>query len=147
MTCSMALKEFKCATQGKESKLPMQGPYNVFLPSPWLLGSIARRAKKIPNQSAPLQLVMMAGSEEQGPKLVSFPAEVQYVGDDEVTVGNEKIPAAIYELKATNTGIQGITISGTLIWTSYEGIVLKLQDSNMPDQRIELVEYKRYGKL
>lgn len=147
LTCSMALKEFKCATGGKESKLVMQGPYNVFLPSPWLLGSIARRAKKVPNQSATLQLVMMAGSVEQGPKLVSFPAEVQYVGDDEVSVRGEKIPAAIYELKAINTGIQGVTIPGTLIWTSNEGVVLALQDSNKPDQRIELVEYKRYGKF
>ncbi len=60
LLCSMALKEFKCFSQGKESKLAMQGAYNVFLPSPWMLGSIARRAKKIPNQSARVQLMMMA---------------------------------------------------------------------------------------
>ena len=147
MLCVMALKEFKCITQGKESKLAMHGAYNVFLPSPWMLGSIARRARKIPNQSAAVQLVMMGGMEEQGPKLVSFPAEVQYVGDDEVSIGGEKISASIFELKAPNTGIQGVTIPGTLIWTSGEGVVLALQDSNKPEQRIELVEYKRYGKL
>lgn len=147
MLCAMALGEFKCATQGKESRMAMQGAYNVFLPSPWMLGSIARRAKKIPNQAAAVQLVMMGGMEEQGPKLMSFPAEVQYVGDDEVSISGEKIPAAIFELKAPNTGIAGVSIPGTLIWTSNEGVVLALQDSNRPEQRIELVEYKRHGKF
>jgi hypothetical protein len=147
MFCEMALKEFKCTTQSKESKLAMHGAYNVFLPSPWMLGSIARRARKIPNQSAAVQLVMMGGMEAQGPKLVSFPADVQYVGDDEVSIGGEKIAASIFELKSPNTGIPGVTIPGTLIWTSSEGVVLALQDSNKPEQRIELVEYKRYGKF
>jgi hypothetical protein len=147
MLCSMALKEFKCTTGGAESKLAMQGAYNVFLPSPWMLGSIARRAKKVPGQSASVQLVMMAGSDKPGPKLLAFPAQVQYVGEDSVSIGGEKIAASIFELKAQDTGIPNVSIPGTLIWTSTEGVVLALQDSDKPEQRIELVQYKKYGKF
>src|SRR5437588_2719243 len=108
-----------------------------------MLGSIDRRAKKVPSQSATVQLVVMTGSENLGPKLVDFPAQVQYVGEDSVSIDTEKIPASNFELKATNTGVEGISIPGTLIWTSAEGVVLALQDSNQPDQRIDLVKYKR----
>src|SRR5205823_12670804 len=134
-------------SRGKDARLEMTGPYNIFLPSPWMLGSIARRARKIPGQSAAIQLVVMTGSEELGPKLVAFPAQVQYVGEDSVSIDTEKIPASIFELRAPNTGVPGISIPGTLIWTSAEGVVLALQDSDKPDQRIDLVEYKRYGKF
>jgi len=79
--------------------------------------------------------------------LVAFPAQVQYVGEDTVAISGEKIPASIFELKAPNTGIPNVSIPGTLIWTSAEGIVLALQDSDKPEQRIELVEYKKYGKF
>jgi len=147
MLCSMALKEFKCVTGDAESKLAVQGPYNVFLPSPWMLGSIARRARKVPGQNAAVQLVMMAGSEQPEPRLVAFPAQVQYVGEDTIVIGAEKIPASIFELKALHTGIPNVSIPGTLIWTSAEGVVLALQDSDKPEQRIELVEYKKYGKF
>ncbi len=84
---------------------------------------------------------------EQGLKLAAFSANVQDVGDDEVTIGSEKIPAAIYELKAATTPLPSVSIPGTLIRTSSEGVVLALKDSNKQDQRIELVEYKRCGKF
>src|SRR5437588_6137859 len=112
-----------------------------------MLGSIDRRAKKVPSQSATVQLVVMTGSEELGPKLVAFPAQVQYVGEDSVSIDTEKIPASIFELKATNTGVEGISIPGTLIWTSAEGVVLALHDSDKPHQRMELADYKKEGKL
>jgi hypothetical protein len=140
LRCATAIKEFTCESAGLQSKLPMIGSYNLFLPSPWMLSSIARRAKKVPDQSTSVQLVQMVGMSDAGPKLDSFQAEVQYVGEDEVAVDSTKLPASIFELKAK-------IIPSMLIWVSTEGLVLALQDSSKPEQRMELVKYVKYAKF
>jgi hypothetical protein len=38
-------------------------------------------------------------------------------------------------------------IPGMLVWISNEGIVLAVQDSSQPDQRLELTNLQRYGKM
>ena len=134
--CAMTLNEFKCAAGGKESSLPVSGPYNLFLPSPWLLSSIGRRSSRNPEAPTKVQLVQMAGMGPDGPKLMAFDAEVQYVGDDVIDVGGKKIHADIYELKSADT-------PAILMWISAEGVVILMQDSQKPDQRLELVEYKK----
>src|SRR5882762_5568387 len=55
--CSMEANEFTCDSGGMHSKISMQGSYNLFLPSPWMLSSIGRRAKKVPQQITKVQLV------------------------------------------------------------------------------------------
>ena len=141
LLCSMALQEFKCASAGQEASMPVEGSYNFFSPSPWMLGAIVRHGKKTPDQSTSVHLVRMAGMAESGPKLGSFQADVQYVGDDELQVGDQKISANIYELKAPSA------IPSMLVWVSSEGVVLAMQDSSRPEQRMDLVEFKRYAKF
>src|SRR5213075_3425110 len=93
------LKEFRCLSGEQKEKMAMDGSYSFFSPSPWMLGAIARRAKKIPNESTQVKLVRMGGVTETGPKLGTFTADVQYIGEDSVTVNGEKMDAVIYEIK------------------------------------------------
>jgi hypothetical protein len=136
LTCSMAMNEFRCAAQGKQAAIPMSGAYNFFLPSPWLLSSIARRAPKKPGHPVTVKLVQMSGMNEAGPMLTSFDAQVAYVGEDMVEVSGNKLEASIYE-------IRGGSAPAIVVWISAEGVVLMMQDASKPEQRMELVEFKK----
>jgi hypothetical protein len=140
--CRLALSEFSCRSMGLEGRQPMAGTYDFYSPSPWMLGSIVRRSKKLPGQTTRVQLVRMRGMQPgAGPVLDAFAAEVDYVGDDQIEIGERKYDSSIFELKAQDA------IPGMLVWVSAEGIVLALQDSSKTEQRMELVEYRKLGKL
>jgi hypothetical protein len=139
--CALALTEFSCRSMGLEAKLPMNGVYDFFSPSPWTLGSIVRRAKKLPGMVTTVQLVRMAGMTPEGPKLHAFQGEVEYVGDDQIDIGGVKHNASIFELKSAGA------IPSMLLWLAPDGIVLALQDSTKAEQRMELTAYKKYGKF
>jgi hypothetical protein len=139
--CKIALQEFTCETKGQTRRLEAKPPYDYFSPSPWILSNVVRRVKKDPSVKSTVNLVRIDGADENGPRLSSFVAEVQYVGDDQTEVQGQKYTASIYELHA-----EGV-IPGMLVWVSPEGIVLAMQDSTHPEQRMELTELKFYGKL
>ena len=141
LNCALALGEFSCKSMGLEAKLPMNGVYDFFSPSPWTLGSIVRRAKKVPGEITQVQLVRMAGMTPEGPKLHAFQGEVQYVGDDQIEISGVKYTASIFELKSAGS------IPSMLLWLAPDGIVLALQDSTKAEQRMELTAYKKYGKF
>jgi hypothetical protein len=141
VACKIALQEFSCESKGQTKRLATTPPYDYFSPSPWILSNVVRRVKKDPSVKTKVNLVRIDGADETGPRLSSFVAEVQYVGDDQMEVGGQKYTASIYELHA-----EGI-IPGMLVWVSPDGIVLAMQDSTHPEQRMELSELKVYGKL
>jgi hypothetical protein len=141
LLCSMALKEFKCTTRGLEAKMPVSGPYNLFLPSPFILGSIAKRAKKSPGEPVKIKLVQMEKMTAEGPLLNEKSGEVEYQGDDQVEIAGQKIAAGIYEIRVPEV------VPSILIWMSNEGVVLAMQDAARPDQRMELTEYKQHAKF
>lgn len=141
LLCKAALKEFTCSSGGLSATLTVEGSYNFFSPSPWMLGAIVRRAKKVAGEPTTLQLVRMGGMTESGPKLGNFKAEVSYVGDDEVSVGSVKYPTSIFELKAEGK------IPTMLLWMTADGMVLQIQDASQPEQRMNMVELTRYGKF
>lgn len=137
LNCFMAMSEFRCQVMGKESVLPMLGAYNFFLPSPWFLTSIVRRAPKKPDTIVTVKLVQMAGMTPNGPKLVEASAQVTYVGEDVVELQGAKIAASIYELRGTES-------PAIVVWLSSEGVVLAMQDVSKSDQRMELVEFTKF---
>ena len=141
VACKIALQEFSCDSKGQTKRLATTPPYDYFSPSPWILSNVVRRVKKDPSVKTTVNLVRIDGADETGPRLSSFAAEVQYVGDDQMAVGGQKYTASIYELHS-----EGV-IPGMLVWVSPEGIVLAMQDSTHPEQRMELSELKFYGKL
>lgn len=141
LLCSMALKEFKCVTRGMEAKMPVSGPYNLFLPAPFILASIAKRAKKMPGESVKVKLVQMGRLSASGPQLEEQDGEVEYQGDDQVEVAGQKIAAGIYEVRVPKV------VPSILLWMSNEGVILAMQDAARPDQRMELTEYKQYAKF
>jgi len=140
LDCYMTMAEFRCTAAGKTSSMPMSGAYNFFLPSPWLLSSIGRRAPKKPDQPVKVKLVQMAGMNPEGPRLIVLEAEVTYVGEDQVDIAGQPIPASIYEIRGT--GVPSITV-----WISPDGVVLMMQDVAKPDQRMELVEFKKLSSF
>lgn len=140
LVCYMTMNEFRCTADGKHSSMAMTGAYNFFLPSPWLLSSIGRRAQKKPDQPVKLKLVQMTGLTASGPSLTAFDAEVAYVGEDQVEVGSARIETSIYEIR----GLGGPAI---VIWISGEGVVMMMQDAAKPEQRMELVEFKKFAKF
>jgi hypothetical protein len=140
LRCNIEAKEFICETEGMQSRIPMQAPYNLFLPSPWMLGCIGRKAKNVPQQITKVKLVRMTGMTDAGPKLESFDADVQFVGQDQLEVGGAKMDASIVELKAES-------IPGMLMWLSPEGVVLAVQDSSKAEQRMELVKFTKFAKF
>lgn len=139
--CKIALQEFACETKGKTKRLAAKPPYDYFSPSPWILSNVVRRVKKDPSVKSSVNLVRIDGADESGPRLSAFSAQVQYVGDDQIEAGGQKYTASIYELHA-----EGV-VPGMLVWVSPEGIVLAMQDSTHPEQRMELAELKFYGRL
>jgi hypothetical protein len=140
LDCAMTMTEFRCGVGAKQSSLPMEGRYNFFMPSPWLLASIARRAPKRPDQPVAVKLVQVAGMTPEGPSLVAFDAQVSYVGEDLVEVHQAKVPAGIYEIKTADAP----TIN---VWLSADGVVLMMQDSTRPEQRMELVEFTKLAPI
>jgi len=141
LTCKIALNVFRCESQGKMTELPIQGAYDFFSPSPWMLGNIVRRSQRIKGEKSPIQLVRIDGTGASGVRMTAFEAQVAYVGDDQLDLAEGKHTVSIYELKAEGK------IPDMLVWISDEGIVYAIQDSSHPEQRLELVEIKRYGKL
>lgn len=141
LVCKIALKDFSCSSGGLSATVEMDGNYNFFSPSPWMLGAIVRKAKKVAGESTAIQLVRMGGMTEAGPRLGKFDAEVSYVGDDEVEVGGQKYNTNIFELKAEGK------FPTMLLWVTTEGIVLQIQDASEPEQRMNMMEFTRYGKF
>jgi hypothetical protein len=136
LNCSMTMTKFRCVTDGKEASMEMSGPYNFFLPSPWLLSSIGRRAPKKPDQPVNVRLVQMSGMSSTGPVLASLEADVAYVGEDVLEISGNKLAASIYEIRGKN-------VPAIVVWISTEGVVLMMQDAAKPEQRMELVEFKK----
>ncbi|MBI2683313.1 MAG: hypothetical protein HYX26_08900 [Acidobacteriales bacterium] len=141
LTCELALSEFICRGQGNETRVPMTGVYDFFSPSPWALGSIIRRAGRKPDEVTSVQLVRMAGMTPSGPRLSTFQAEVQYIGDDQIEIEGRHSAASIFEVRAPGS------IPSMMIWVDADGIVLALQDSTRQDQRMELTEYKKLARF
>ena len=141
LDCSVAVGAFVCEAEGRQTRVDMQDPYDFFSPSPWMLGNIVRRGRKIKDDKKTLRLVRVNGAGADGPILESFEAEVQFVGDDQIEVDGRKQPASIYELRSSSS------FPPMLVWVAPDGVVYAVQDSNRPDQRLELVDFKRFRKM
>lgn len=141
LTCKIALGVFRCESQGKTTELAIPGAYDFFSPSPWMLGNIVRRAQRVKGEKASIQLVRIDGTGSEGVRMTAFEAQVTYVGDDQVDLAEGRQAVSIYELKAEGK------IPDMLVWISDEGVVYAIQDSSHPEQRLELIEIKRYGRF
>jgi hypothetical protein len=141
LTCKIALDVFRCESRGRTTELPMQGPYDFFSPSPWMLGNIVRRAQRVKGERSTIQLVRIEGTGADGVRISSLVASVGYVGDDQLEVAGAKQAVSIYELKSEGK------IPDMLVWISPEGLVYAIQDSSHPEQRLDLVELKRHGRM
>lgn len=140
ISCSLTLKLFSCESPTGKSELAMEGPYSFFLPDPWMMGAVVRRARKAPDQPTSVQLVRMAGMTQSGPRLEKLEAVIHYIGEDQVEVAGKKQVAHIYELKTER-------FPALTLWITGEGIVTAMEDSKNPDQRMMLIEYSKTGKF
>jgi hypothetical protein len=141
LTCKIALGAFHCESQGKTTELAIAGPYDFFSPSPWMLGNIVRRAQRVKGEQSSIKLVRIDGTNADGVRMTAFDARVSYVGDDQLELAGARQPVSIYELKAEGK------IPDMMVWISEDGVVYAIQDSSHSEQRLELVEFKRYGRM
>lgn len=140
ISCRLTLKLFSCESPTGKSELAMEGPYSFFLPDPWMMGAVVRRARKAPDQPTNVQLVRMAGMTQSGPRLEKLDAVIHYIGEDLVEVAGKRETAHIYELKTER-------FPALTLWITGDGIVTAMEDSNNPDQRMMLIEYSKTGKF
>lgn len=141
LTCKIALEMFHCESQGRATELAMSGPYDFFSPSPWMLGNIVRRAQRVKGEQSSIQLVRIDSTGANGVQLSAFNAQVSYVGDDQLDTAGGRHAVSIYELKAEGK------IPEMLVWIADDGLVYAIQDSSHAEQRLELVELKRQGRM
>jgi len=136
--CILSLSEFSCAGAEKTTKLNVVSPYNFFLPSPWLMSAIVRRATKEVGTFTDVRMAYLAGMSTEGPKLETFKAQVIYKGQESIHSMDQTFLADKYEIQ--NPG----QFPDMMIWVSAEGVTLAMEDSTKPDQRMMLMRYKKY---
>ena len=136
--CSLSLAEFSCTGAEKTTKLNVESPYNFFLPSPWLMSAIVRRATKEVGTFTDVRMAYLAGMSTEGPKLETFKAQVLYKGQESIHTAGQIFLADKYEVQ--NPG----QFPDMKIWVSAEGVTLAMEDSSTPDQRMMLMRYKKY---
>jgi len=141
ITCSLSLTDFTCIGADKSSSVPVQSPYNFFLPSPWMMSAIARRSKKELGGFTDVRMVYLDGMTADGPKLESFSAQVIYKGQEQFTAAGRIFTADKFEI--INPG----SFPDMKIWVNPEGITLAMEDSSKADQRMVLTTYKQYVKF
>jgi len=134
MSCSMALNLFSCTRRDSAGRLDVRSPYYFFLPSPWMVAAAVRDASKSPDKITTVRLVMLGKMNPGVPELRKIEAQVQYLGADEVEVSGRKVTTSIYEVRPA--GAPAVTI-----WLMANGIPAMMQDSEKPEQRIELLDY------
>lgn len=140
ITCTLKLALFTCDSVAGISELPMEGSYSFFLPDPWMMGAVVRRAKPVPDVPTKVAMVRMAGMTPTGPKLERLEAVIHYVGEDQVEVVGTRQMARIYEIKVER-------YPNLTLWITRDGVVSAMEDSRNTDQRMELIEYKKIGKF
>jgi len=139
--CSLSFAEFTCAGAEKTTKLNIESPYNFFLPSPWLMGAIVRRATKEVGSFTDVRMAYLAGMSTDGPKIETFKAQVLYKGSESIHAAGQTFLADKYEIQ--NPG----QFPDMKVWVSAEGVTLAMEDSSKPDQRMILMRYKKYLDL
>lgn len=125
----------------KQAKLEIESPYDLFLPTPWFLGSIVRRAKLEMGKTTKTKLILMDG-ESYDPRIALMPHEgtVQYLGPEDLSIGKYQINTHKFEL---DTKALPWTL---LVWITDEGIVVAYEDSRS-GQRMTLKNYQKHARF
>jgi len=138
--CELAPGEFRCriegqgAQQGKELKLSVEGPYDLFIPTPWFLTSLVGRARREIGKQTPVRLVFL---EDGG--AMAFEGRVDYLGEAEFRAAGQTFQAEKFEIHP------GALPWSAVVWLSPEGMLLAFEDSKNPGQRMELTKYKKHA--
>ncbi len=140
--CDLGPTEFLCAIRtpkgSAEARLAVESPYDAFLPMPWFLASVALRARRESGQATPVKLIFMDDGDPIA--LSAFEGQVIYVGTEDLKIAGRTFRADKYELQAH-------PFPGFFLWLSPQGVLLAMQDSKKPQQRLELVKFKQYAEF
>ena len=110
----------------------------MLLPSPWMVAIIVKQVPKVPGKTEAVNLVRIAGMSDAGLQLEELRAKVEYIGEDKITVQQVVYNASVYELRS-------VSFPAITLWLGAGGIPLQMQDSGKPEQRIELLQLKKFG--
>lgn len=125
------------AIDGKteNAKLAMEGPYDVFLPSPWSWSSIVRQKEMAPGERTTVQVVYM--DDDNPIDLIPAKLDLEYLGPEMVSVAKQQFEARKFELGP------GELSAGLVVWISADGILLAMEDAKKPEQRMELKRFEK----
>jgi hypothetical protein len=133
--------EFRALDNGKTQRLRVSGPYDLFFPTPWIMGSIILRAKENGNRDTQVQLLQpdFEYAEEEATDSEEAPmtlGRVRFLGRGFVSARGNIWTADKYQLDAGGS-------SSVVVWLSEDGIVLAMEIPEEPEWRIEPVSYKK----
>ncbi|MEE8201895.1 MAG: hypothetical protein V3R29_12100 [Candidatus Acidoferrales bacterium] len=127
--------QVRVEARGREKTLDIPGPYDLFLPFSWFLSSMVRRETVAPSETFPIRLVFLVEDNPIG--MIPFDAEVQFLGEETVEVAAGTHRATKFEVRTQ--------VFNILVWLSEDGLMLAMQQSSKPEQRMELVRFKKHA--
>ncbi len=135
--------EVRVTDRNGKSKLRVPFRYNIYDPmTPWSLSSFARNVRRFKSTSyhAPVFVAMDENGPDKPTAIAMYWGRVFFVGVDQVEVAGQKVLAGKY---LVHLG----PYPGVFIWLAEDGLVLAVQDEEIPEQRTGLVKFRRYEEL
>ncbi len=134
--------ELRCCGEVGKVRLKIDSPYDLYFPTPWFFSSIVRRAERNKERGTAVRLVFMDKSPDNDTPvgLAPFEGQVRYLGSEQVKLAGETWNAEKFL-------IQPGPFTPVSVWLSPEGLMLAMEDAKNPEQRIELVRYKKYANF
>lgn len=137
MTVEVTDREVRWSVEKEHGKLPVEERHEVLLPLPWFVNSIVRRATQNLNAPTTVPLAFLDDGTDEALELIPLKGTVTFLGTEEIRVAEQWVLAEKYEIRPED-------MQAMLVYTSREGILLKLCDPKKGEALFELVQYKRH---
>ena len=141
ITWEFAPQEFRWKARAQETGETSQGSFAVgsvydlfFPPIAWFVNSAVRRGEQNRDRTTPIKMIFVDDSLDD---LIPIDGQVHYHGQEIIKVAGEAFLSEQFELQLD-------PVLRMFVWASQDGILLALQDTKKPGQRMELVRYKKY---
>jgi hypothetical protein len=142
-TCEVREKDTRCKGIEENAKLAAKEPHELFysFPFPMSLSSLVFRGPKVIGESVNSRLAVLTLG-KKGPSLDDAQGQLKFLGEESLQLGNKKFIVGKYFLEISPKGEAPLRLT---VWSSPQGIVLAMEDENIPGEKMALVQYKKYS--
>jgi len=142
--CKVEEAEIACKGLSHGAKLRKDASQDLLFsfPFPLLVRNLALRAKHSPSHETTVTLVELRMGKNRLELLPSL-AKVSYVGDEILSIGEQRFNARKYRIERTTSQ----TTLSTTVWLSGNDVVLAVQnqDPNFDGSRVLMSRFKKYS--